>query len=155
MRALEVTVTHPPGPFIHVRMNGAIDENTDLIGIFKRIEGDAVFHLRGIGRINSPGILQWTNCLRTFGTKYRAVIEEVSYPMAIQATCVLDLFVGAEVRSCMAPYFCPRCKTTIDVLVRGADLVGAAKTAPTSRCPHCTGEMDFDELDSYFVFLKT
>jgi hypothetical protein len=153
MCALEVKIERPADGWLHVHLAGVIDESADLGAIFKDLDGDAVFHLRAIERINSPGILQWAKNFSKFTAKFRARVEAVSYPMAIQANCVSNLFVDAQVWSCIAPFFCPRCKVTVDVLV-GADELSGDAQPPLSRCTRCHGELDFDELDSYFRFLS-
>lgn len=152
MCALEARVDRSSGE-LRVHLTGEIDETADLTSVFSQLDADTVFDMGGVRRINSPGILQWTNLISRFAADHDVVIENVSYPMGIQAHCLSNLFGGAEVRSCVAPYFCPRCKLTINLSVTAAQVADHAGAAPPGSCTQCQGALDFDELDSYFGFL--
>lgn len=136
-----------------VHLDGIIDESSDLDSIFSSINKDAVFDLRHVKRINSPGVLKWIKCFGKFTLGHRAFVESVSYPMAIQASCVANLFSGAEVRSCLAPFFCAECHRSYELVVSRAEL-GSGGEPPSQTCPTCKQTLDFDELDTYFLFLS-
>lgn len=149
---LEATIERGKADAVRVALSGVIDERAELESIFGRIAADAVFDLGDVSRINSPGVLRWVSAMRDFTTQHRASIERVSYPMALQAICLKNLFPGAVVRSCLAPYFCETCGKSLQILVT-AEEVSSSREPPRKRCPTCDSELDFDELDTYFLVL--
>jgi hypothetical protein len=56
------------------------------------------------------------------------------------------------VRSCKAPYYCPSCNTEVEVLVEASDL--PPEGVPTKHCDHCGSEMELNELEEFFSFLR-
>lgn len=140
------------GGWLSVRLGGAIDEESDLAGLFDRLDADVVFDLAGVNRINSIGVLRWTPLIAKLAEKWLVVIESASYPLVLQANSVANFFGGAKVRSCLAPYRCPACQESQMVLVTAEEV--AAGEPPAKRCA-CGGPLEFDELDSYFSFLTS
>jgi hypothetical protein len=137
---------------VSIFLRGTIDETADLESVFRDLRGPVVFNLRGIERINSIGISRWITLIGGFSRKNRTSIDELSYAVVVQANNIANMFGGAEVRSCMAPYYCARCDASRTVLVKGDEIMRAGKSVPKKICNTCGSPMDFDELDTYFTF---
>jgi len=152
MTTLSYTIDRGANGRHRVALAGAIDETSDIDALFAEIDHDAVIDLSAIERINSIGGHRWIRAIARLTSQHRISIEACSYPVVLQANVVSNFFSTAEVRSCMAPYFCPACNQNVTVLVTRAE-VHAADGAPDKECSTCGGPMEFDELDSYLGFL--
>ena len=152
--ALQVRVDAGEGGSSRVFLAGVIGENTDLPRAFEALSGDVVLNLRDIERLNSIGVHHWIAILTRVLETHRVEIEELSYPFVLQANRVSNLFATAKVRSCLAPYFCAHCDASTTSVVASHEVAQLPSGAPERRCPSCGGTMEFDELDSYFDFLR-
>ena len=137
-----------------VTVSGAIDENADIRGLFARLTNDTTMNLRDVERVNSMGVHGWVPQVTRFSAQHRLVIDEISYPLVQNANTVANMFGSAQVRSCMAPYFCAKCKDNQSLPVSGSEVAAAGQQPPEKRCPRCKSVMEFDELDGYFDFFK-
>jgi hypothetical protein len=144
--------TDTSGP-LRVLLSGAIDENADLEGLFEKLIADAVINMRDVERVNSIGVHRWVPLVTRQVLRHRLTIEELSYAVVQSANAVANMFGGAALRSCTAPYYCARCNQHLPVLV-AAEEIKAANDVPAKQCPHCHHELEFDELDGYFAFFK-
>ena len=145
--------TSPDG-FVHVWLEGAIDENSDLAGVFAKLTGDAVLHMQGVARVNSIGVHRWIPTLGGYAAQHRVWIDDISYALVQNANVVANLFGAATVRSCMAPYFCGTCKINCTESVSGEEVLEHAFAPPPRNCAKCGSAIEFDELDGYFAFFK-
>jgi hypothetical protein len=139
---------------VRVCLSGSIDESSDLDGAFAGVEGRCIVDLEGVERINSMGIHRWIPVIARLAKENEVVVERLSYPVALQANVVANLFGGAPVRSCLAPYFCNTCQDDRTAVVTAEEVAGADGAAPEKRCDVCSDPMEFDELDTYFLFLR-
>ncbi len=137
-----------------VMIYGAIDENADIRGLFAQLTDDVQMNMREVERVNSMGVHSWVPQVSKFSAKHRLLIDEISYPLVQNANTVANMFGSAQVRSCMAPYFCATCKNNLAVPVSSNEVVAAGQHPPEKRCPRCRTVMEFDELDGYFDFFK-
>jgi hypothetical protein len=137
-----------------VVLAGAIDENADLADVFTRLSEDATFNMQGVERVNSMGVHRWIPLVTQASREHRLAIEEISYALVQSANSVANMFGSAPVRSCMAPYFCARCKDNFTVTVRQDEVAAAGHKPPQKQCTQCAQLMEFDELDGYFGFFK-
>jgi hypothetical protein len=135
-----------------VALAGAMDEESDLKSFFTELNGDTVFDLGEIERVNSMGIHLWIPQITELSNNHDVLIERIAYPMVLQANTVANLFGKARVTSCYAPYFCGSCHENYMVEVSAEEVVDG--TAPEKKCDTCSDDMEFDELDSYFYFLQ-
>lgn len=135
-------------------LSGAIDENSDLKAVFAQITSDVIINLRGVKRINSMGVHNWIPVITKAASQHRVVLDELSYAFVQNAVAVANLFGAADVRSCMAPYFCATCKDNFTITVTREEVAQAGNEAPLKRCTKCQSPMEFDELDGYFSFFK-
>ena len=143
----------PDGSF-RVKLAGAIDEDADLVGLFKQLDGDVVFNMQDVTRVNSMGVHRWIPLLAGYSARHRVEIDDISYALVQNANVVANLFGSALVRSCMAPYFCGRCKENNTARVAREDVLENDFAPPTRHCMRCDSPMEFDELDGYFAFFK-
>jgi anti-anti-sigma regulatory factor len=151
MNSLDVRFQRQSDGLLVVFLSGAIDEQTDFMAVFPRIDSDAVLNLSGIVRLNSVGVHRWLGEISTLSKEHHLVIEACSYVVALQAACVASLFGAATVRSTLAPYFCSSCNDARMVLITVSEVANGV--APVKHCSSCGGAMAFDELDTYFAFL--
>ncbi|MBA3452765.1 MAG: hypothetical protein H0T42_06730 [Deltaproteobacteria bacterium] len=138
-----------------VTLSGAIDESSDLDGVFAKVTGDMVINMKDVERVNSMGVHMWIPVMARLSAKNRVVIEEISYGFVFNANAVANLFGAARVVSCAAPYYCPSCKDHVMVKVTLDEVNASSGGAPAKRCAKCAAPMDFDELEGYFSFFKT
>jgi hypothetical protein len=155
--ALECRVVHGSGPQgDRAYLSGAIDEHTRLNDVFAqltKIPGEAlILDLQGVIRINSIGIRGWIPLITQLTSVRRVTVEGLSYPFVIQANNVYNLLAGARVHSVMAPYFCRLCEANRMVLVTGEEV--QPSIVPAKACMECGNQMEFDELENYFAFLR-
>jgi hypothetical protein len=135
-----------------IALCGAIDEDTDLDAALAAIDQDVILELSGIHRINSIGVHRWVRSLGSLCGKFKVSVEACPYAMALQANVVRNFFAGAEIQSCLAPYFCAKCHRNLDMLIEAQELVSPG--IPDKSCPTCKGPLEFDELDAYFAFMR-
>src|SRR5687768_13574850 len=138
---------------LRITLTGAIDDMVELGPLFLNLPDQVAVDLRGVERINSIGVRNWVDLMGRITEDHELTIEGVSYPIVMQAICVRSFFGKANVHSCMAPYFCPKCRRLENVVVRHDEV----STGPAEkRCSSCSEPMYFDELDQYFrVFEET
>jgi hypothetical protein len=138
-----------------VVLEGSIDENADLETMFSKLTGPSILNMQHVERVNSMGVHRWIPLVTRFCTQHKLVIEEISYALVQNANVVANLFGSAQIRSCMAPYFCSSCNHNCTVTVTTDEVVGPGHGAPDKHCAKCGSAMEFDELDGYFAFFKT
>jgi hypothetical protein len=100
------------------------------------------------------GVHEWIPHVARLAARARVEIEEISYPMVQNALALSNMFDGADVRSCMAPYFCPSCKEHVTVKVTRDEVEASGTEPPAKRCARCAAPMEFEELDVYFSFFQ-
>ena len=154
MTTLRAEVTRRPDGTIHAALIGALDERSDVAQLFAELDADTTINLRRVERVNSIGIHRWIPCITKLSGERRVEVEEIPYSLVLSANSVADLFGAAVVRSCLAPYYCDRCGHDRIVVVTSEDVVAAGRGVPERRCPDCSGAMAFDELDTYFKFMR-
>ena len=141
--------------WVLVTVYGAIDENSDLRGLFAQLKSDVLMNMRDVERVNSMGVHGWVPQITKLSAEHRVLIDEISYPLVQNANTVANMFGSAQVRSCMAPYFCAKCKDNMSIAVSAKDVADAGNEPPAKHCPRCRTLMEFDELDGYFDFFRT
>lgn len=154
MSSLRSTIQRHPNGDLHVFVSGTMDENTDFEDLFGQLDSNTTFNLEGVTRINSIGIHRWIRQIEVLSAQHRVAIEVCSYPICLQAAVVANFFGQALVRSCLAPYFCSTCNVNHTVVVSQEEVLVARGLAPVKNCPSCQAVMEFDELESYFDFMR-
>ena len=132
-----------------------LNETADLKTLFDGLSGPVNFNLSGIERANSIGIHRWISQIVKFTAANSTEVSFVSYPLAIQANVIINLFGSAAVTSCLAPYYCGTCDADKLVVVTKSQIQKLCGEIPNVKCPVCGGELAFDELPTYFDFLKS
>lgn len=137
-----------------VELSGAIDENSDINGVFSQMAGPVVLNMRGVERVNSMGVHRWVPHVTRYSAQYPLAIEDISYSLVQNANAVANMFGTAKITSCMAPYFCASCNDNVTISVTADDVAVAGQAPPVKQCGRCRAVMEFDELDGYFAFFK-
>lgn len=150
--SLSVQFERRPDAPMRVVLSGAIDERSRVTEVLGRIHEDAILDLGRVRRVNSVGLIAWLRAIAPLTRRHRIQVEAISYGLAIQANQLTDLFGTAEIRSCLAPYFCGRCNANREVVVTLEE--ARAALIPPKRCDRCGGELEFDEIHEYFTFLR-
>ena len=145
----------PQGNKKIVQMQGTIDEdaNFDAIG---KIAGPLVLNFKSLAAINSCGVRNWVNFLKTI-PKTEIFFEECP-PLIVRQMNMVPSFVGhAKVLSVYVPYVCDACDTEKLVLVEAGKFnEGNPEIPETMTCDSCKkGEMELDgHPQQYFAFSK-
>lgn len=147
---LERRLERRPDGRTTVKLSGIIDETADLEALIGDLDGELAIDLSGVHRINSIGAHRWITTIARITAHRRIVIEGVPYCVGMQANYVANFFARAEVLSCLAPYACPTCDTSTNMLIHRDEV---SLRAPTRWCSSCKKELRFDELDGYLDFL--
>jgi hypothetical protein len=151
MGSLRSSITRDERGRTHLKLSGAIDESSDLPGMFKELGADVEIDLEGVERINSIGVHRWIPAFEGFCRGRAVELTGLSYPMVLQANMVANLFGNVPISSCLAPYFCTKCQDNRMSLVQRTE-VSSSGLPPARKCPVCGEAMSFDELENYFSF---
>ncbi len=138
-----------------VLLQGTVDEDATFDAIAK-LPGSLVFNFKGMVSINSCGVRNWVNFLKTLSQT--EIFFEECPPAIVRQMNMVPSFVGhAKVLSVYVPYVCESCDAEKLVLV-GAEKFGqgSPKIEETLTCESCkTGEMELDgHPQQYFAFAK-
>lgn len=143
-----------------LRLEGDIDEEFDLQGVFRDLNGKVHINLRGVQYIDSSGLRDWIQAVGAVPNACEIEFHEVSIRFVYQLNMSLNARGPARVISFMAPYYCNRCdrqRDTLLVVDAYPQQLGRpeAISVPAQRCPDCGESLLFDELpEEYFLFLK-
>ena len=137
-----------------VMLRGVIDEDTGFDALTK-MKGAIIINFRGVTAINSCGVRNWVNLLKTMSDKQ--VTYEECPPLIVRQMNMVPSFVGhAEVASVFACYICDNCDQEKLVLVPNQNFKNPKGIQDTMPCESCgKGEMEFDgHPQQYFAFAK-
>ncbi len=141
---------------LFINFYGIIDENAIFGRVFETDKNLIVVNLRGVARINSCGVREWVNALRSIPQEKRLEFVECSLAMAKQFNMISNFGSHGRIQSFIAPYFCSRCNRQFEevvVLQEHLDKLLNLK-APDFACPVCQDVLKFDDLeDKYFQFI--
>lgn len=138
------------------QLEGEINENADFSELRLRLRGDVTLELDGITRVNSCGVREWVNFVRTLEGVRNLRFARCSPTVVLQLNTIYNFRGPARVTSFLAPYVCEVCRVDeyklLDVEEHFADR--HHPTVPAFRCARCGGVMMFDELpERYLSFL--
>ena len=138
-----------------ILLKGIIDEDATFDPILKTT-GPLVFNFAGVTSINSCGIRNWVNFLKSVGDRPIAYAE--CPPLVVRQLNMVPSFGGvAKIQSVYASYICDNCEHEKLVLIADDKFKGGNATiAETLPCEACgKGEMEFDgHPKQYFSFSK-
>ena len=143
------------GDSLRVALRGEIDENADFSELRTQLRGNVELSLEGITRINSCGVREWVNFVRSL-TQVRALaFSRCSPPVVLQLNNIFNFRGRARVISFMAPYVCEMCRADEYKLLNVQEhFPDRGATVPGFLCRRCGGVMVLDELpERYLSFL--
>jgi hypothetical protein len=146
------TQTVTRGPVCYIALTGVVDESFDPDSLVSQANGSRVIlSLKGITRLSSFGVREWTNAMKRLCEKVeRVFLVECAPPVVSQLNMVTNFGANAQILSVMAPYYCESCGAEQEVKVEVTP--GVKATAPEITCK-CGTKMEFDEdPDAYFSF---
>ncbi len=142
---------------IIVKLTGSIDEDSRLERLaadLKKTAAPLRFDLSGVKRINSCGVREWVNFMRSIPKTTDVVLENCA-PIVVAQINMISNFAGhAKVASVKAPFVCEACgyeeEATINVVP------GSRPQFQSRACPKCgKPRLIFDDLEeSYFAFMS-
>lgn len=154
-RVLSWRLKERPG-FTTVELSGELDENADFAELRRRLGGAVVFHLAGIGRINSCGVREWVRFVRDLPNVTDLVFTHCSPTIVSHLNMIYNFRGPATVRSFYSPYLCDACGHEEELLVDvKAQLERADVLSPPElACSACGEAMELDDLpERYLSFL--
>jgi hypothetical protein len=108
--------------------------------------------LSGISRINSCGVREWVNFMRSLPPECEVELDRCPPSVVAQLNMISNFAGSARILSVQAPYVCEACGNEENVLLTVTP--GVSPEIGARRCRSCGGEMEFDDIqDSYFAFL--
>ena len=139
-------------------LRGEVNENADLAELRRQLRGDVELDLEGVARINSCGVREWVNFVRTLEVKSLR-FARCSPTVVLQLNTIYNFRGVARVKSFLAPYVCETCHVDEYKLLDTAEHFSEPSAVvpqhvPAFRCARCGGVMTFDELpERYLAFL--
>ncbi|HET6612652.1 MAG TPA: hypothetical protein VFG83_11720 [Kofleriaceae bacterium] len=142
--------------FTSVELSGELDENADFAELRRRLQGAVVFHLAGIGRINSCGVREWVRFVRDLPNVTDLVFTHCSPSIVSHLNMIYNFRGPATVRSFFAPYLCDSCGHEEEKLIDVKAQIerGDVLSPPAIACGACGEAMELDDLpERYLSFL--
>lgn len=134
---------------------GRLDDTAQLAGVAARLPaGDTAIDTARVTFVNSIGMREWVQLIRTLRGRGTVTLEAVSDRLMLQMT-LLSEFRGAGIRiaSFHAAYLCPACgheaTPRIDAIAHAAEL--RALRPPRVPCAECGAAMELADFpERYF-----
>lgn len=138
-----------------VTVSGSVDEDADFAALARDIAPHKQLRmdLAEIDRINSCGVREWVNFIRSIPADSSIELVRCSPAFVSQINMISNFTGAARVSSVQAPYVCEECghETRVEFDVSP----GQQPELPEVPCPECKAAMEFDDIeDSYFAFLS-
>jgi hypothetical protein len=143
------------GERLFVELRGEIDENADFSELKHSLRGEVELVLEGVTRINSCGVREWVNFVRSLTQVRSLAFSRCSPPVVLQLNNIFNFRGRARVISFMAPYVCEMCRADEYKLLSVQEhFPDRGATVPGFLCRRCGGVMVLDELpERYLSFL--
>jgi anti-anti-sigma regulatory factor len=153
----DFSVTRSPGRLV---LAGRIDERAHIGDLAASVtENVLAIDLAGVTYINSLGVRDWVNFLRTLARRdVQLTLERCAEVMVLQMNMIVDARGTARVASFFAPFACDACGWEGAKLVTTDDVqpMVSVGRSPETECPDCAKPARFaDFVDRYFLFLTS
>ena len=138
-----------------VTLVGEINEESGLEALCDELSQASVVRLvlAGVNRINSIGVREWVNFMRSLEGK-KVTMEECSPAIVAQLNMISNFTGAATVTSVLAPLVCEECGTEETITVDTGRPVAVSEYESPRACPTCGAHaFELDDLpQSYFAF---
>lgn len=150
---------------VRLVLKGQIDEGADLDPLAKRLThaiskqpaARAVIDTFDVQRINSCGVREWINFMRSIDAIPSVVLARCSPAIVVQLNSVFNFRGRASIESIVAPFFCASCdQEQLDVVNVPAHVQDPAELLKEKHvCNQCGKPVQFDDIvERYFMFVK-
>jgi hypothetical protein len=137
-----------------IALDGTLNEACNLAPL-TQIAGPIVIDLAGLSRINSVGVRNWMDFVRSREAAGVDLTFERCSPSMVSQMSMITKFMGSRsrVKSVHVPYVCGSCKTEhLHVL----DVAPGTEVPARMACPKCGSAMEVDDLlETYSEALRT
>lgn len=143
------------GDALHVRLIGAIQENTSLEQLIGNPPAQLIVNCKEISRINSVGVKSWIKYFQTCQSKnVKITFIECSTIIVEQMNLISNFTAGGVVESVYVPFICTSCKNEMVGLFKTEEIKKLKFVLPKVKCPKCENPAEFDDIpEEYFTFL--
>ncbi|MBN1959766.1 MAG: hypothetical protein JW841_02365 [Deltaproteobacteria bacterium] len=139
--------------FTLVSLEGIISENVDFRPLIENLadKSRVRFDLSGVNHINSWGVREWVNFIRTI-SHCDIELEKCSPAVVTYLNMISNFAEKARILSVQAPYICESCGNEENILILITP--GIIPEVSEVDCGSCGGKMEFDDIiSSYFAFV--
>lgn len=143
---------------VYIKLAGDLDGSFPREKLAEGLEGDIVFDLSGIGKIDPAGAAEWRAMMKEIAASTDRILLTGCPPAFVERLTKEDDLGGkAQVLSFAMPYTCAKCATTasqqIDV-EQHFDVLKFA-TPPEMKCQDCGGDTACAASDGLLAHLAT
>jgi hypothetical protein len=134
---------------------GRLDDTAQLAEIAARLPaGDTAIDTGGVTFVNSVGMREWAQLIRTLRARGTVTLEAVSDRLMVQMNLLAEFRGGAvRIASFHAGYLCPACgheaTPRIDAVAHAAEL--RALRAPRLACAECGAAMELADFPERYL----
>ncbi|HJZ88031.1 MAG TPA: PDZ domain-containing protein [Polyangia bacterium] len=131
------------GRMTYVHLAGDLDGSFPRDKLAEGLEGDVIFDLSGIGKIDPAGAAEWRQMMRDIAAPTDRIFLVGCPPVFVERlTREEDLGGKAQVLTFAMPYTCARCATTASQAVDVEQHFDVLKfaTPPEMKCADCGGD---------------
>src|SRR5262249_21158425 len=144
----EIAHNDGPRPLVYVR--GEVNELSHFERLRARLPRTFDFDLSGVLRLNSAGIRNWIEFLRSVPPDVSYSMVRCSVQYIVQAAMMPDMRGRGAIASFFSPYRCEDCDRESERLFQTAAFGGSVRSMPQFGCP-CGGVLVFDDLEDRFL----
>lgn len=135
----------------YIFLGGHIDEDSRF-DVVNGLSGNIIFNFKDVTLINSLGIRNWVNFIKTLSAK--PVFYAECPPLIVRQLNMVPSFMGhAKVLSAFAPYVCDSCDNESAVLLEEKAFGTLEEVIKCQKCGKEENELD-GHPQQYFAFAK-
>lgn len=140
----------------HYQLEGVINEEAVLSFMSEIPEGPVVINTKNVERINSCGVREWIQALKTVPEGAQISYEECSAAFLDQVNMISNFIGNGKIKSIYIPYVCESCDAKQDKLIDLDEcLQDDELELPELSCSDCDEDMELgDDPDQLFSFLE-